>query len=232
MFGNPVLGPRIIPLGGSYLPTDKLPNGRQSFRVTVPFGATDPLHPTPHTGMDIGNFNCGDAIVAVADGRFYALRDTSGAIGARVQLPNGWMVDVWHCAGVTVPNGVRVSAGQQIARIGSTGFSTGCHGHVEAIDPNGKRRDIWPLLFQNRAPEYRKLNGPGINLRNTEPWGKVYAYSTPLGILRASDGIRLGAVDKVMRRGDSRQDSHGDWWIQLFLNGAYRWVFASFTTKV
>lgn len=232
MFGNPVLGPRIIPQGGSYLPTDKLPNGRPAFRVTAPFGATDPLHPTPHTGMDIGNFNCGDDVVAVADGRFYAMRDSSGAIGARVRLSTGWMVDVWHLHSVTVAHNTRVSAGQRIGRIGSTGFSAGCHGHIEAIDPKGKRHDIWPLLFQNRPKEYRRLNGPGINLRNTEPWGKVYAYSTPLGILRASDGIRLAALDVAMRRGDSRQDDNGDWWVQLFLNGAYRWVFASLTTKV
>lgn len=232
MFQNPVLGPRIVPYQGSYTPKDVLPNGRPAFRVTAPFGSTDPLHPTPHTGMDIGNFNCGDAVLAVADGRFYAMQDSSGALGARLRLATGWTVDVWHVAGFTVAHGTRVSAGQQIARIGSTGFSTGCHGHVEAIDPRGKRVDIWPLLFQNRPKEYRRLNGPGINMRNGGPWGKVYAYSTNLGILRASDGVKLAPLDQAMRRGDAKRDSDGNWWVQLFLNGAYRWVFAAYTSKV
>lgn len=232
MFNNPVLGFRIVPHGQEYTDKDRLPNGRPAFRVTAPFGSTDPLHPTPHTGMDIGNFNCGDDILAVADGRFQALKDTSGAIGARVILDTGYIFDVWHCAGVLVPHNSRVYVGQRIARIGSTGFSVGCHGHCEAIAPGGKRLDPWPLLYQNIADERRKLNGPGINLRNTGPWGPVYAYSTAIGILKASDGTVLAPLNWVMRRGEARKDQHGDWWVQLWLNGAYRWVFANLTTKV
>ena len=53
-----------------------------------------------------------------------------------VQHPNGSHTRYAHCEGVTTTVGSRVSAGEQIATVGSTGMSTGPHVHV-SYDGNG-----------------------------------------------------------------------------------------------
>lgn len=53
---------------------------------------------------------------------------------------NGWQTVFAHMEGFDVAVGDRVSAGQQIGRVGSTGRSTGPHVHVE-VHHDGQRLD-------------------------------------------------------------------------------------------
>ena len=157
---NPVQGPRIVPFGQDYLPTDVLPNGRHAFRVTQRFGDTLTVYGA-HTGTDMGNFNCGDHVLAMAAGNAYAGVDGAGALYVIIDHGNGWKSFYWHLdAWVTVRQGqwTQVAAGQQIGLHGATGLGSGCHLHLE-VHYNGVKRDPWPLLKQNQESGMTTFGG-------------------------------------------------------------------------
>ena len=53
--------------------------------------------------------------------------------------------------GILVGIGQRVSAGQPIARVGTTGASTGCHLHFE-VRIDGQKIDGIPFMRDRQAP--------------------------------------------------------------------------------
>lgn len=152
-FYNPVQGPRIVPYLQERRATDRLPNGRPAFRVTQRFNtATDAFFPgRPHLAMDIGNFYCGDKLLAMRAGLAEYIFDTSGALGIQVTHGSGWKTQLWHISRWRVPNHSKVRKGQWIADVGSTGLDIGgCHCHVVVLDPMGRPHDPWPTLIQNQ----------------------------------------------------------------------------------
>ena len=89
-----------------------------------------------HTGTDLGGGGEGGPIWAAQDGTVTAVyTDRNG----------GWTIDIDHGGGVTtrykhmwangvlVRTGQQVHAGQQIGRVGSSGWSTGPHLHFEVL---------------------------------------------------------------------------------------------------
>lgn len=92
-----------------------------------------------HPGMDIAN-DLGTPIVATADGVVEYAGWNSGGYGNMVDIDhgNGIMTRYGHASQVVVSTGQRVSRGQVIALMGSTGFSTGPHVHYE-VHVNGQR---------------------------------------------------------------------------------------------
>ena len=70
----------------------------------------------------------------------------SGGYGYLVKIrhSNGWVTYYAHCSALLVKVGETVTQGQQIARVGSTGNSTGPHLHFE-IRINGK--DVNPMNY-------------------------------------------------------------------------------------
>lgn len=103
-----------------------------------------------HRGMDITtNGASGRPIVAAASGTVtYAGWDSTGH-GYRVVINhgNGLQTGYSHCksGSIRVRVGQQVSQGQQIARIGSTGNSSGPHLHFEVIR-NGTRVNPLPYI--------------------------------------------------------------------------------------
>lgn len=94
-----------------------------------------------HEGIDIAAPH-GSPVRSVAAGRvIYA--DWAGSYGLLVKIDHGGGIETRyaHNSRITVKPGERVSAGQVIARVGSTGRSTGAHLHFEvrvngeAVDP-------------------------------------------------------------------------------------------------
>lgn len=84
-----------------------------------------------HTGVDIGA-PAGTTIRAAGDGEvIYA--GWYGAYGNAVIIDHGGgMTTLYgHCSSLQVRNGASVRKGQAIARVGSTGWSTGNHCHFE-----------------------------------------------------------------------------------------------------
>lgn len=109
---------------------------RVSYRLTSPFGwRTHPIYKTKrlHTGMDMAAPK-GTSIYAAESGRVITARSMSG-YGNCVIIDHGggiWTV-YGHImqGGILVKEGEEVKRGQLIAKVGSTGDSTGNHLHFE-----------------------------------------------------------------------------------------------------
>ncbi len=84
-----------------------------------------------HSGLDI-RAPRGRGIVAVGDGRVVH-SGWMGGYGKTIVIshPGGISTLYGHCSSLLVRNGATVRSGQQIARVGSTGRSTGNHLHFE-----------------------------------------------------------------------------------------------------
>ena len=148
IFRKPVGGPRIVPFGVARQQRDVLSNGHPAFRVTQSFNHFDAIFRNRiHGAMDIGNFYCGDRVVAMGPGTVTRLRDPNGALGVRVSHPNGYKTEVWHLSRYKATDGSQTKAGNVLGYVGSSGLDIGgCHVHVVVIKPDGQITDPWPLI--------------------------------------------------------------------------------------
>ena len=103
-----------------------------SSRITSNFG--DRESPTEgastnHKGIDIGAAS-GSDIVAAADGQV-VISTYSYSAGNYIMIDHGGGVSTvyMHCSQLLVGKGAQVKKGQVIAKVGSTGYSTGPHLH-------------------------------------------------------------------------------------------------------
>ena len=118
--------PTWLPTGTFRWPT--------SGRITSTFGGRSSpggIGSTNHKGIDIAN-GYGTAIYA-ADGGTVTYAGWMGGYGYLVQINhgNGYVTYYGHNSSLLVSVGQHVYKGQQIARMGSTGNSTGNHCHFE-----------------------------------------------------------------------------------------------------
>ncbi len=103
--------------------------------VAAPFGnRIDPItggHEF-HKGLDL-NGQTGDPIHAAADGIVMRADFDNGGYGNVVDIDhgNGYATRYGHCSKLLVKVGDLVHAGDVIAKVGSTGHSTGAHLHFE-----------------------------------------------------------------------------------------------------
>lgn len=97
-----------------------------------------------HSGLDI-RAPRGRGIVAAGDGRVVH-SGWMGGYGRTIVIshPGGMSTLYGHCSSLLVRNGATVRSGQQIARVGSTGRSTGNHLHFE-VRKNGTPQN--PLRY-------------------------------------------------------------------------------------
>lgn len=114
-----------------------------SQRVTSPYGyRIHPVYKTRkfHTGIDIGA-GYGLNIVASADGTV-TMATTNGGYGKCIIINHGSGLSTLygHCSTLLVSVGDKVTKGQIIAKVGSTGVSTGPHLHYE-VRVNGSTTD-------------------------------------------------------------------------------------------
>lgn len=101
---------------------------------------------TTHYGVDIAN-RIGTPIYAVADGVVVEAGAASGfGLWVRVQHSDGTISVYGHVDTFSVREGQQVKAGQQIARMGNRGYSTGPHLHFEIWDATGKKLNPAPWL--------------------------------------------------------------------------------------
>ena len=100
----------------------------------------------PHRGIDIAA-PIGTPILAAASGEVISAGWNSGGYGNLVKLkhPNGSVTLYAHNHKLLVRRGQKVQQGQQIAQMGSTGYSTGSHLHFE-IRSNGKKA-VNPIAY-------------------------------------------------------------------------------------
>jgi murein DD-endopeptidase MepM/ murein hydrolase activator NlpD len=105
-----------------------------------------------HLGADIGA-GCG-AVIHAAHAGTVTYAGWNGGYGNYVQLSHGGGVSTGYghivSGGILVGNGQNVDAGEPIARVGSTGNSTGCHLHFE-VRINGSATDPIAFMAQHGA---------------------------------------------------------------------------------
>ncbi|GAA3664853.1 murein DD-endopeptidase MepM/ murein hydrolase activator NlpD [Lentzea atacamensis] len=102
---------------------------------------------TMHLGIDIAG-PIGTPILSVADGVVIESGPASGfGLWVRVQHADGTITVYGHIDSSNVREGQQVKAGQQIARMGNRGFSTGPHLHFEVWNPGGQK--VNPLTWLN-----------------------------------------------------------------------------------
>lgn len=109
-------------------------------KITSPFGyRKDPFSGTSrmHTGLDIAAPK-GTNVLAAADGEVIASR-YAGSYGNMIMIDHGGgIVTLYaHNSALVVGVGTKVKRGTVIAKVGSTGASTGNHSHFE-VRVNGK----------------------------------------------------------------------------------------------
>ena len=99
-----------------------------------------------HYGIDISGSGAYGKTIVAADGGVVTAAGWDGGYGYRVVIRhNGSLSTLYgHCNKILVRAGQRVSKGQAIARVGSTGNSTGAHCHFEVIR-NGQK--VNPLNY-------------------------------------------------------------------------------------
>lgn len=119
-----------------------------STRVTSDYGPRE--SPTAgastyHRGIDIGAAYGAD-IVAAADGTVvFAGYSNSAGNYVTVSHGGGLYTVYMHCSSLVVSKGQTVSRGQVIAKVGSTGISTGNHLHF-GVSLNGSYVNPWNYL--------------------------------------------------------------------------------------
>lgn len=122
------------------LQADSLPTGMPAKGyITSGFGyRTDPFRggTAHHKGLDF-DANIGDPVYAAADGvvSFAGIQSGYGKV-IKVDHGNGYVTLYAHNSGFTAKVGDLVRRGQQIAKAGNTGRSTGPHVHFE-VHENG-----------------------------------------------------------------------------------------------
>ena len=101
--------------------------------ITSRFGNQESIRSSAHSGLDIGAPK-GTPIKAAASGTVI-FSGYSGGYGNVVKIShgNGIVTYYAHCSKLYVEKGDKVSAGDKIAAVGSTGRSTGNHLHFEVV---------------------------------------------------------------------------------------------------
>jgi len=112
--------------------------------ITSGFGAR---WGTTHYGLDFAG-PIGTPISAAADGVVIEAGPASGfGLWVRIQHADGTITVYGHMQDFSVHEGEKVEAGEQIARTGNRGQSTGPHLHFEVWQPGGKKIDPRPWLI-------------------------------------------------------------------------------------
>ncbi|MFC4003673.1 M23 family metallopeptidase [Prauserella oleivorans] len=119
-------------------------------RVVAPVQGTitsnyGPRWGTTHYGLDIAN-EIGTPIVAPMRGVVLDAGPASGfGLWVRIQHKDGTITVYGHINSYAVSVGQEVEAGEVIAEVGNTGYSTGPHLHFEVWDPSGLK--VNPLAW-------------------------------------------------------------------------------------
>ncbi|MCU1546212.1 MAG: hypothetical protein JWP30_1312 [Homoserinimonas sp.] len=136
-------GPAGVSAGGWTRPSSGYVSaGSYGYRVP-PFPGASSFH----AGADIGS-GCYSPIYAASSGRItYA--GPNGGYGNYVQVDHGGGVVTGYAhivnGGIGVSVGQQVGVGQQIAQVGTTGSSNGCHLHFEVRVNGGSQNPVYYL---------------------------------------------------------------------------------------
>ena len=117
-----------------------------SGKITSRYGVSSRIRSSNHTGLDIA-CSSGTPIKVVSSGTV-TFASYKGSYGNLVKVEHGNGVETWyaHCSKIYAKVGQKVSAGDVISAVGSTGNSTGPHLHLE-IRLNGNTVNPQKYLY-------------------------------------------------------------------------------------
>ena len=117
-----------------------------SGKITSRYGVSSRIRSSNHTGLDIA-CSSGTPIKVVSSGTV-TFASYKGSYGNLVKLEHRNGVETWyaHCSKIYAKVGQKVSAGDVISAVGSTGNSTGPHLHLE-IRLNGNTVNPQKYLY-------------------------------------------------------------------------------------
>lgn len=115
--------------------------------ITSRYGANESIRDHTHKGIDIGAPN-GTKILAAAKGEI-TYSGWMGGYGYLIIIDHGNGIKTYygHCSKLYAKVGEEVEAGEEIAAVGSTGYSTGNHLHFE-IRKNGYQINPQRYLYK------------------------------------------------------------------------------------
>ena len=116
--------------------------------ITSDFGARESLRGyRGHKGIDISGGGVYGASIVAADGGRVIEAGYHWSYGNYVRIDHGGgLVTMYeHCSKLLVRRGDSVKQGQVIAKVGSTGYSTGAHLHFQ-VEQNGKIVSPWKYV--------------------------------------------------------------------------------------
>ena len=151
-----------------------------STNITSYFG---PRWGTTHYGIDIGGD--GHIVVAAASGKIYAVHNSCGEVSCGykcahygtygnsvyIQNDNGTFAIYGHLRlnSIFVSAGQHVEAGEKIALVGSSGYSTGPHLHFELQRQMFKRNSSSEINVNPDSLGYTYINEPRRNVPPPDP---------------------------------------------------------------
>ncbi len=114
--------------------------------LTSRFGERSSRRSSVHTGLDIAT-STGTPIKACAAGTV-TFAGRKGSYGNMIVINHGGGVQTYyaHCSSLVVSVGEKVSQGQVIAKVGSTGNSSGPHCHLE-VRVNGVAKNPYLYIY-------------------------------------------------------------------------------------
>jgi len=131
-------------------------NGNDFYQVSSPFGVTDSVHRTAHTGIDLV-MEEGTKLYSPVEGIVERVVDYGNqniGKGVIIRTNQGETVIMGHMSDTsTLEIGEELSRGEFVGLSGNTGHSTGAHLHVGLKDVNGNFKNPEGLLNDN----YKKL---------------------------------------------------------------------------
>ena len=160
--------------------------------VSSQFGprpAPKPGASTYHRGIDIAA-GYGTSIVAARSGTVRTVSYSSARGNyCIIQHTGGYSTLYQHCSSISVRAGQTVSAGQVIAKVGSTGISTGPHLHFE-VQKNGT--PVNPLSYVRPSDTLANYTGGDIANNGTGGLGPTTDAADS-----AADAIHVPQVEAI-----------------------------------
>jgi murein DD-endopeptidase MepM/ murein hydrolase activator NlpD len=161
-------------------------------RMVCGYGVYDDLHPKGHWAVDWSAAE-GTGIMAAAAGKVIftggraantmGTSDRSYGLHVKVDHGNGYVTNYAHVSGFDVTVGQQVTQGQQIARVGNTGYSEAPHLHFE-LWQGSRRINPSPFLGANYAQNSGVAGGSGTASNSRSGMGG----SADAGLLGFSTG--------------------------------------------
>ncbi|AGI11784.1 metallo-endopeptidase [Bacillus phage vB_BanS-Tsamsa] len=145
-------------------------NGNDFFHVSSPYGVTDSIHRTAHTGIDLV-MEEGTKLYSPVEGFVERIVDYGKeniGKGVIIKTRQGETVIMGHMSDTsTLEIGEELSRGEFVGLSGNTGHSTGAHLHVGLKDINGNFKNPESLLNDN----YKKFLSSRESLNPIEDKG-------------------------------------------------------------